>query len=48
MKKWVKTVLVSCAVAVLAGAGFWIWHVESEKREAKTLLGQSRLQTIKR
>lgn len=34
MKKWVKIVLVCSVVALLAGAGFWIWHVESEKREA--------------
>lgn len=34
MKKWVKVVLVCSVVALLAGAGFWVWHVENEKREA--------------
>lgn len=34
MKKWVKTVLVCSVVVLLVGAGFWVWHVESEKREA--------------
>ena len=34
MKNWVKIALICCVVMILAGAGFWVWHVDNEKREA--------------
>lgn len=34
MNKGVKIALVCCVVAILAGAGFWIWSVENKKHEA--------------